>query len=70
MRLLQCLVLTGVALLLAGCQLTPGEGSLGRVLVSEVPLQRTALHQFSRWSPGWISLTVKSVPDGWCRYAV
>jgi hypothetical protein len=62
-----CWLLT---LMLSACQLTPDEGSLGRVLVSEVPMQRAALHQFASWNPGWTSLTVKSVPDGWCRYGV
>lgn len=63
MRLLQCLVLTGMALLLAGCQLTPGEGSLGRVLVSEVPLQRTALHQFSPLEP-WLDQFDREIRTG------
>lgn len=53
MTCLRSLLLTWIALLLAGCQLTPGEGSLGRVLVSQVPLQRSELHQFSRLDP-WL----------------
>lgn len=47
------LLLTLLVLMLSACQLTPDEGSLGRVLVSEVPTQRAALHQFAQLEP-WL----------------
>jgi hypothetical protein len=42
MRLIFCLHV--LSILLAGCQTTPNQGSIGRVQVLDVPAQRQALH--------------------------